>query len=162
MLTCTVATYTGYTKYTVQVTRTWLLSQLKCDSPFQMMNWWSEKWICFQLVTHRRNNNSVREKVAGWWMVWTAGSQRSNGVSDWVGYVAVRWKKKRKETGKINTQTKHCQSAEKSLHVWYQANMSLWSIPLSWRYSVYYTFLFFLLKKKILAVSREAYFLLLV
>lgn len=84
------STNTGYTKYTAQVTKTRLLSQLKCDSPFQMMNWWSEKWICFQLVTHRRNNNSVREKVAGWWMVWTAGSQRSNGVSDWVGYVAVR------------------------------------------------------------------------
>lgn len=61
----------------------WLPLQLKCDSPFGMINWWPEKWICFQLVTHQRNNNSVRGRVAGWWMGWTAGSQRSNGVSEW-------------------------------------------------------------------------------
>lgn len=81
----------------------WLPLQLKCDSPFQMINWWPEKWICFQLVTHQRNNNSVWGRVAGWWMgvdswitveqwsEWKRGRERERRERErWSGTVWVR------------------------------------------------------------------------
>ena len=81
--------------------------------PFGMINWWPEKWICFQLVTHQRNNNSVRGRVAGWWMGWTAGSQRSNGVSEWVREREMEeWGCEREKTVKSTRKQKQCQAAE--------------------------------------------------
>lgn len=52
--------------------------------PFQMMNWWPDKGICFQLVTHQRNNNS--ERKSGGMM---------NGSDSWI--TAEQWSERLSE-----------------------------------------------------------------